>query len=317
MKIVIPGGSGLLGAILADTFHGEGHEVIVLSRHPVRRPWRVLAWDGATLNAWAQTVDGSDAVINLAGRSVNCRYTTLAQSEILSSRLSSTRVIGEAIAAAVRPPAVWLQSSTATIYSHRFDGNNDERTGRIGGGATGYRRDWDFSIAVARAWEATLAAAVTPRTRKVALRSAMVMAPGHDGAFGTLLALVRRGLGGAAGGGRQFISWIHDHDFINAVRWLIARTDIEGIVNVSSPHPIPNRDFMRALRRAAHVPVGLASPRWLLALGAVAMRTEPELILKSRRVVPGRLLEAGFAFRFPHWDDAARDLVARTVATAA
>jgi uncharacterized protein (TIGR01777 family) len=228
----------------------------------------------------------------------------------MQSRVDSTRVIGEAIAAAARPPRVWLQSSTATIYAHRLDAPNDERSGIIGGGEPGAPDTWNFSIDVARAWERTLAEAVTPGTRKVAMRSAMVMSPDRGGIFDTLRTLARRGLGGPAAGGRQYISWIHHRDFVRAVGWLVEHDDVDGAVNLASPNPLPNADFMRALRRACGTRVALPASKLMLEAGALLMRTESELVLKSRRVVPGRLLERGFAFEQPDWPRAARDLCA-------
>jgi len=311
VKIVIPGGSGQVGTILARAFHAAGDEAIVLSRHPLARRWRVVPWDGVTPGPWEREIEDADAVVNLAGRSVNCRYTARHRREILQSRLKSTRAVGDAIARSARPPRAWLQASTATIYAHTCDRDNDERSGLLGGNEPHAPRSWRFSIDVARAWEGTLEEAATPRTRKVALRSAMVMSPDVGGVFDTLAGLVRRGLGGAAGNGRQFVSWIHYADFVAAVRWLIDREDIAGSVNVSSPHPLSNAAFMRLLRDACGVPFGLPAPRWTLEIGAMFMRTETELILKSRRVVPGRLLEHGFTFRFPDWSDAVRDLCDR------
>ena len=308
MRIVIPGGTGQVGSLLARTFHQEGHDVVVLSRAPRSRPWREVAWDGASVAGWAKEIDGSDVVINLAGRSVNCRYSDANRREILESRVSSTRAVGAAIARADRPPRVWLQASTATIYSHRYDAPNDEATGTLGGGEGLAPPSWRFSIDVARAWERALDEAATPLTRKVALRSAMTMSPDRGGIFDTLLALVRRGLGGVAGDGRQFISWIHHVDFVRAVRWLIDHDGLDGVVNVCAPIPLPNREFMRLLREAAGVPVGLPANRLMLEIGALLMRTETELILKSRRVVPTRLQESGFEFSFPSWRAAAIDL---------
>jgi uncharacterized protein (TIGR01777 family) len=311
VKIVIPGGSGQVGTILARAFHGDGHDVLVLSRRPRSRPWRVVEWDGVHLGAWCREIEGSDVVINLAGRSVNCRYTSANRREILQSRVSSTRVVGEAIARSARPPRAWLQASTATIYAHRYDGANDERSGVLGGDEPSAPSSWRFSIEVAQAWERAFDAAVTNGTRKVALRSAMTLSPDAGGVFDTLVRLVRRGLGGAAGHGRQFMSWIHYEDFVAAVRWLINRDDIDGIVNVASPNPLPNQEFMRVLREASGIPFGLTASKWMLEVGAVLMRTETELILKSRRVVPARLLETGFTFRYPEWRGAARDLCDR------
>jgi len=311
MKIVIPGGSGDVGAVLARALHGEGHEVVVLSRRPRARPWRVAQWDAATPGAWGKELDGSDVVINLTGRSVNCRYTRQNKREILESRVTPTRLVGEAIAGAGRPPRVWLQASTATIYAHRHDAANDEASGIIGGAEPDAPPAWKFSIEVAKAWERALDDAITPRTRKIALRSAMTMSPDPGSIFDTLLWLVRRGLGGQAGDGRQYVSWIHAGDFVRAIKWLIEHDEIDGAVNVAAPNPLPNAEFMRILREAAGVPVGLPAATWMLEIGAVFLRTETELILKSRRVVPGRLLEGRFVFEFPFWPDAARDLCRR------
>lgn len=308
MRIVIPGGSGQIGTILARDFHRDGHDVVVLSRQSQMRPWRVVQWDGASLGAWQREIDGADVVVNLAGRSVNCRYSAENRHEILESRVQSTRVVGEAIARAQPPPRLWLQASTATIYAHRHDADNDEASGALGGNESKAPASWQFSIDVAQAWEQALDDAVTPATRKVALRSAMTLSPDAGGVFDTLLGLIRFGLGGSAGDGRQFVSWIHYEDFVAAVQWLIERNDIDGIVNITSPHPLPNAEFMRVLRDAYGMPFGVPGGNWLLEIGAAFMRTETELILKSRRVVPRRLLEHGFSFTFPTWHDAAGDL---------
>jgi uncharacterized protein (TIGR01777 family) len=315
MKVVIPGGSGQVGTVLAHAFHRDGHEVVVLSRRPQLQPWRVVAWDGVTLERWSKELDSCDVVINLTGRSVNCRYTDANRLEILQSRVLSTRAIGQAIANAVHPPRVWLQASTATIYAHRYDQANDERSGILGGQESTAPSSWQFSIDVARAWERAFDEVILERTRKIALRSAMTLSPDPGGVFDTLLGLVRRGLGGSAGDGRQFMSWIHYEDFLEAVHWLIDREDIEGVVNMAAPNPLPNAEFMRILRGACGTSFGLPAAKWMLEIGAVFMRTETELILKSRRVVPGRLLEHGFRFRFPAWGDAARDLCQQRMLT--
>ena len=311
LKVVIPGGSGQVGALLARAFHADGHEVVVLSRDPGHAPWRVVTWDARTVGGWAAEVDGADAVINLAGRSVNCRYTPENRRLILESRVDSTHAVGAAIARAARPPGVWLQAGTATIYAHRFDAPNDEATGLLGGREPGVPDAWRFSVEVATAWERALADCEVPGTRKVILRSAMTMSPDPGGVFATLLGLVRLGLGGRAGDGRQYVSWIHDEDFVRAVSWLIAREDVAGPVNLASPHPSPNGEFMADLRRAWGTPVGLPATRGMLEVGAAVLGTETELVLKSRRVAPGRLLAGGFAFRFPSWPEAARDLCRR------
>jgi uncharacterized protein len=314
LRIVIPGGAGQLGGVLARHFHASGHAVTVLTRHRVAAsavPWRVVQWNGRDAGNWVQELDGADVVINLAGRSVNCRYTAANRREIKESRVLSTRAVGQAIAGAARPPALWMNSSTATIYRHALDRAMDEAGGELGGSEPGAPETWNFSIDVATSWEREFFAAATPRTRKIALRSAVVMASDRGGAFATLLALVRFGLGGQAGSGDQFVSWIHDQDFTRAVDFLIAHDRIEGCVNLASPNPLPNRDFMRALRQAWGLTMGLPATKWMLEIGAFFLRTETELILKSRRVVPQRLLHAGFTFQFPDWAEAARELVAR------
>jgi uncharacterized protein (TIGR01777 family) len=310
MKIVIPGGSGQVGTILARSLHAEGHDVVILSRSPGTAPWRFVVWDAKTLGGWAREIDGADVVINLAGRSVNCRYNAKNRREIMASRVDSTRVVGEAVAAAARPPRVWLQASTATIYAHRYDAANDEATGIIGGAEPDVPETWRFSIDVATSWERALDEAPASPTRKVKLRAAVIMSPDRGGIFDTLLGLVRRGLGGTSGDGRQYVSWVHHEDFVRAVRWLIDHDAIAGPVNIAAPNPLPNKDFMRALRKAWGTPVGLPATKWMLEIGALAMRTETELVLKSRRVVPGRLLQEGFSFKFPDWPEAARDLCA-------
>jgi uncharacterized protein (TIGR01777 family) len=311
MKLIIPGGTGQVGTMLSRFFHQRGHQVVVLSRHPVSALWRVVTWDGRSSGAWEAELDGADVVINLAGRSVNCRYGPANRRAILESRVNSTRVLGEAIAQAKRPPQIWLQASTATIYAHRYDAPNDETTGILGGTEPNAPDTWRFSIDVATAWERTLDEAVTPRTRKVKLRSAMTMSPDDGGIFDVLLRLVRCGLGGQAGDGRQFVSWIHGEDFIRAIVWLIEHDDVDGPVNLAAPQPLPNAEFMRALRAAWGMPVGLPATTWMLEIGALLLRTETELILKSRRVVPGRLMKQGFAFQFPMWPEAASDLCRR------
>src|SRR6185503_5017035 len=205
MKVVIPGGSGQVGRVLARAFRARGDEVVILGRADADGPSG--GWDGRTLGPWASELDGADAVVNLAGRSVNCRYTQKNLAAMLSSRVDSTRIVGQAIERAARPPRVWLQMSTATIYAHRFDVPNDEATGIIGGEELGAPRYWKFSIEIAKAWEAAQAEANTPHTRKVALRSAMLMSPDPGGIFDVLLGLTRAGLGGPIAGGRQWMSW--------------------------------------------------------------------------------------------------------------
>jgi uncharacterized protein (TIGR01777 family) len=312
MKVVIPGGSGQVGTMLARAFHERGDEVVVLSRSNANvSSWRVVPWDGETLGAWASEFEGADAVINLAGQSVNCRYTQANRRIIIDSRVKSTRIVGQAIAEADKPPRVWLQASTATLYAHRYDAANDEASGIIGGSEPNAPDTWRFSIDVVKKWERELNAAATPQTRRVLMRSAITMSPDPGGPFDTLLRLVRFGLGGTSGDGKQFVSWIHDRDFARAVIWLIEHNELNGPVNLAAPEPLPNAEFMRELRSAQNMPIGLPATEWMLELGALVLRSETELILKSRRVVPKRLLDSRFIFQFPKWKEAARDLCSR------
>ncbi|MDQ1610394.1 MAG: uncharacterized protein QOG00_325 [Pyrinomonadaceae bacterium] len=313
MKIVLPGGTGQVGTVQARAFQEGGDEVVVLSRGVQSDdvPWRVLAWDAESLGEWAAEFEGADVVINLAGRSVNCRYSEANRRAIMESRVNSARVVGEAIERAARPPRVWLQMSTATIYAHRFDAPNDEATGIIGGAERDAPASWRFSIDVATAWERVVDETPAPQTRKVKMRAAVIMSPDAGGVFETLLRLVRFGLGGQSGDGRQYVSWIHDEDFVRSVRWLIEHDELVGAINLAAPHPLPNAEFMRALREAWGMPVGLPATRLMLEAGALLLRSETELILKSRRVVPRTMLESGFEFRFPSWPEAARDLCRR------
>jgi len=312
MKIILAGGSGQVGTILTRAFHRDGHQVSVLSRKPITASWRTVPWDGHSLGPWTEELEGADVVINLAGRSVNCRYHTQNRREIMESRVESTKIIGEVIAKAKRPPRIWLQASTATIYEHRFDAPNDELTGILGGSEPNAPVTWRFSINVAKAWEqAALESGPLSQTRLVLLRSAIIMSADCGGAFDMLLRLVRWGLGGQNGDGRQYVSWIHETDFVRAVYWLIEYNTLSGPVNLAAPNPLPNADFMRELRRTWGMPFGLPSTEWMLEIGAFFLRAETELILKSRRVVPTLLLQEGFEFQFPDWPKAVRDLCTR------
>ncbi len=311
MKIVIPGGSGQVGQILARHFHAQGHAVTVFSRIPQPAPWRVVAWDGLAPGGWIADLEQSEVCINLAGRSVNCRYTAANRRTIYESRVQSTRLLNEVIASLSHAPRVWINASTATIYRHALDRAMDETTGELGGDEPGAPDTWNFSIDVAKSWEQAFFSTPTPFTRKVAIRSAMTFSPDPRGVFDVYSALVRRGLGGRQGPGAQFVSWIHEADFVRAIDLLISREEFTGAINLAAPNPLPNCDFMRALREAWGIRIGLATPEWMIEVGACLMRTESELVLKSRRVVPGRLLAAGFDFLYPEWPAAARELVAR------
>lgn len=311
MKIVIPGGSGHVGVALRRAL-GSSHDLVILTRQPAKiNSARAVLWDGRTLGAWADEIDGADVVINLAGRSVNCRYTDANLKEMYDSRIESTRIVGEAISKAKHPPSTWLQMSTATIYAHRFDAPNDEHSGIIGGNERDAPAYWAYSIKIATAWERAQRDADTPRTRKVALRSAMVMSVDKGSVFDLLTMMTRLGLGGPIGGGKQYVSWIHEHDFVRAVVWLIEHGDVDGAVNLASPGPLPQRQFQADLRAALGIRVGLPAMKWMMEIGAFVLRTDTELLLKSRRVVPTRLIESGFAFHYPSWPDAVHELVTR------
>jgi len=349
LRIVLPGGSGQVGQALARHFTECGHQVTVLTRGPYTAPWQTVHWDGENLGPWTEYLEGADACINLAGRSVNCRYDAAHRQAIYESRMVSTRLLGNVIAELSEPPRVWLNASAATIYRRALDEDGvdlpvDESCA-LGGDAqaskiseekpsgakapdkfavfsarlkscpdtsSGSER-WverkGFSARVARDWEAEFFAAETPRTRKVALRSAVVLSPAPGSAFGVLSNLVRMGLGGKQGNGRQFVCWIHEADYARAVEFLIEREELDGPFNMAAPTPLPNREFMAALRWVWDVPNGLPAPSLVIKLGAIFLRTEPELVLQSCRAVPGRLLKAGFTFEFPEWAEAAEDLV--------
>ncbi len=301
-KVLLPGGTGFLGRVLARHFLRKGCEVVVLTRGAgsAIAGLRLVPWDGRTVGAWAAELEGCDLVVNLCGRSVNCRYTPENRREIFASRLDSTRALGEAIAACRRPPPLWINSSSATIYRHAEEKDMTEVGGEIGSG---------FSVEVCQNWEVELFKVLAPQTRKVALRSAMVLGRDPGSVFQVLSRLVRLGLGGKMGSGRQYVSWLHEADFCGIVDWLVEHENLVGPINVCAPEPVPNRKLMAVLRRAYRMPVGLPATRLMLEVGAWAMGTETELILKSRRVVPGRLLDSGYVFRFPEIEGAVRELV--------
>ena len=311
LRLVIPGGSGQVGNILARHFHAQGHDVVVFARRITPAPWRVVNWDGMSLGNWTSELENADVLINLAGKSVDCRYTLANRRAIIESRIQTTHLLGRAISQSVHPPRLWMNASTATIYRHALDRPMDEQTGEIGGNEPNAPAKWCFSIDVATSWEKAFFDAATPNTRKIALRSAMIMSPDRGGVFDTLLRLVRFGLGGSAASGQQFVSWIHDADFLRSIDYLIARNEMNGVVNIASPNPLPNREFMKALRRAWGTSIGLPAASWMLEIGTFFLRSETELVLKSRRVIPGRLLEAGFQFQFPEWVAATQNLVER------
>jgi uncharacterized protein len=324
LRIVIPGGEGHLGRFLAKRLSAQGHQVTTLARSlrpsaasaqpepsSGQKTWETALWDGKSLGAWVEVLEHADVLINLAGRSVDCRYTPANRAVILQSRVQSTAILGKAIESLRHPPRLWLNASTATIYRHSFDRDMDEAIGELGGNEPGAPDSWRFSINVARQWERSFFASHTPHTRKVALRSAMMMSVEPGGVFEVLIRLVRNRLGGKWGSGRQYMSWIHEEDFLRAVEFLIQQEQIAGAVNLAAPGPLPNEQFLARLRKAWGTNIGLPAAEWMLEIGAFFLRTETELLLKSRRVVPGVLLDYGFEFSFPQWTEAASDLVRR------
>ena len=313
MKVVLAGGSGQVGTMLARGLTAQGHDIVVLSRNRNGGgATKTEYWDACSLGSWTDQLAGASAIINLAGRTVNCRYTAENQRLIKESRVASTSVIGQAIQAMKKPPDAWLQMSTATIYAHRFDAANDEYTGIIGGSEADAPQKWRFSIEVAKAWEGAVDDSHPPEsTRVVKLRTSVVMSADRGGIFDVLSSLVKCGLGGASGDGRQYVSWIEDTDFVRAIQLILETDTLSGPVNLAAPEPLPNEAFMRAIRQAYGMPFGLPASNWMLELGAIPLQTETELLLKSRRVVPTKLLQAGFTFAFPAWPDAAKELVKR------
>lgn len=312
-RIILAGGSGFLGQALARHFMKLGWEPVVLTRSPRQRGTaRELVWDAASPGAWTRELEGADAVVNLTGRTVNCRYTTANRKQMMDSRVNSTRILGQAIAQCTQPPPVWLNCSSATIYRHTFGPAWDESGTDFS--ATPEAND-AFSIEVIRAWEHELDAAMTPQTRKIALRTTMVLGNGSNSVFPVLCRLARLGLGGRMGSGKQFVSWLHEADFCRAIEWLISHTDMSGPVNLAAPHPLPNDEMMRHFRNLVSQSIGLPATRWMLEIGAFFLRTETELILKSRRVLPGKLLAGGFDFRFPTMPEALADLFRKPTPT--
>jgi uncharacterized protein len=314
LRIVLPGGSGQVGRLLAGYFQQRGHHVTVLTRAPFSAPWQTVHWDGRTLGSWVETLEGADVCIHLSGKSVNCRYTGHNKRQLRDSRIGPTLLLHRAFAELQCPPRLWLNASTATVYRHSLDRSMDELSGEIGGNEliAAHRHapeKWNWTVQLVKDWEAALFAEPTPNTRRIALRTSLVFSPAPGSIFAVLSRLVRVGLGGTQGNGRQFVSWMHEADFARAVEFLIDHQEIDGPVNLAAPNPLPNRDFMAAFREAWQMPNGIWAPAPLIKIGSFFLRTEPELVLKSRRVVPGKLLLAGFDFEFPTWPEAAADLV--------
>lgn len=303
--IVIFGANGFLGRYLSRHFTRQGREVVCVARH--REGWSgdgmFLEWDGKSAGPWELALEGAEAVINLAGRSVNCRYTEENRRQILESRVDATRAIGRAIAKCQVAPKVWLNSSTATWYRHAEDKAQDDWLGERGEG---------FSCDVAQAWEEAFYSAPVPaETRKVAMRIGMVLANEPQTVFDVLRKLTACGLGGRMGAGTQRISWIHMEDFLRAVEFLVNDPFLSGTLNVTAPEFPQNREWMKVFRDAVGMPLGLPATQWMLEIGARFMKTETELVLKSRWAEPVRLRDAGFRWRWSRAVDAVADLQAR------
>ena len=300
-KIVLAGGSGYLGRVLTDYYKGKAKEIVILGRKisGAHGNVRTVVWDGLTESDWIESLENADLLVNLCGKNVNCRYTEANQKAIIDSRTVPTRLLGQAIQKLRHPPKLWINVTSATIYRHAEDRPQDEENGDIGYG---------FSIDVCQKWEETFLEMTTPDTRKIALRMGIVLGRSH-GAFPRLLNLVKYGLGGQQGDGEQYVSWIHEQDAAKCTEWLLSQDDLEGIVNGTAPYPLKNKDFMKTIRNAFGISVGLPSPAWLLGVGAWLIGTETELILKSRWVVPTRLLSHGYQFLFPKADHAIKDIL--------
>ncbi|MEM9158652.1 MAG: TIGR01777 family oxidoreductase [Verrucomicrobiota bacterium] len=299
--ILIAGGSGFLGKALASHFNDAGAEVHILTRGDCKTHKGVHYhhWDGTALGPWTDLLEKADVLINLAGKSVNCRYTKANKAEILKSRTKTTHTLSEALARAETPPKVWLNASTATIYADSKDAPNDDETHHIGNG---------FSVSVARSWENALFSAPHPGVRKVALRTAMVLGEAENSVYPVLKRQTRFGLGGHHGSGQQMVSWIHIEDFIRAIVFVIENDELAGPINIAAPAPVTDATFMSVFRKTLHAPFGIPTPKPILKLGAFLLRTEPELILKSRNVIPSRLLKHRFQFKYPFIDEALASL---------
>lgn len=300
-KIVLAGGSGFLGQIIADYFAAKGSSVIILSRNTfsLSSNIRYVKWDGKTAGSWVGELNDCDVLINLTGKSVDCRYTEKNKAEILRSRVDATKVLGSVVRQLNTPPKVWLNAASATIYPYSEDVYMDEYKNSIGEG---------FSVEVCKAWEKTFNEIALPSTRKIILRISMVLGK-NGGVVPVLSKLTKAGLGGKMGTGKQFISWMHEKDFLNAIVHLINNENSQGIYNLAAPQPVTNSYFMQQMRNITGVKIGLPAKEWMLEVGAFFLRTETELVLKSRKVISKRLSEEGFVFQYPDVNTALRNLL--------
>ena len=300
-KVIIAGGSGFIGKKLSDHYNAKGYEVVILTRKEncEESGIRYVNWDAKNIGPWSKELEGASIIINMVGRSVDCRYNKKNKKLIYESRIDSTRILGKAVNNVLNPPVIWLNSSSATIYRHAEDRQMDEANGDIGEG---------FSVDVCNKWEEAFFDCQTPKTRKVALRSSIVLGK-NGGALKPLINLTKIGLGGYQGSGKQYFSWIHEDDLIAAIDFICNHKDIQGAVNIASPYPETNNKLMYLLRKSLKVPFGIPMPKFLLEFGALIINTETELILKSRNVIPGTLLANGFEFKYPKLDQALDQLI--------
>jgi len=295
-KIIIAGGTGFLGKALEQYFLDMGNAVFILTRQP-KAP-NHIKWDAANKGAWVDTIERADVLINLTGKSVDCRYTAKNKREILDSRINSTQILNEAVQQLEKPPSVWINAGSATIYDHAEEHLNTETNGIIGD---------DFSMNVCKQWEAEFFKVDIPEVRKIVIRTSIVL--GTDGgAYPKIKQITQLGLGGKQGKGTQKVSWIHTQDFCRAIQFLIENNNLSGEVNVTAPQPESNKSLMQLIRKKVNRSFGLPQPAWLLSMGAWLLRTETELLLKSRNVYPEKLLNSGFTFGFPRLSLAVDDL---------
>ena len=300
-KIIIAGGNGFIGKFLTEFFKTKAEEVIILSRSIPKKIGNVryLQWDGKTLGEWKNSLEGAELLINLTGKSVNCRYTEKNKNEIINSRVNSTQVLGEAVKQLKNPPAVWFNAASATIYRHAEDRPNDEYNGEF---------ENDFSVQVCKKWEQSFNELKLSSTRKIILRMAIVMGA-NDGVFPRFKNIVQYGLGGKQGNGNQYFSWLHEDDLAAILEHLYKHAELEGVFNIASPNAIQNKAMMKSYKELMNPILSLPLPSWMLKLGGLLMGTEPELLLKSRWVLPKRLEESGFTFKYPDFKIALKSLL--------
>ncbi|XSG77140.1 TIGR01777 family oxidoreductase [Herpetosiphon llansteffanensis] len=306
MQLVIVGGSGQIGQLLTSYWRNQGHSVQIMGRSTSTQA--TISWDAVRLGPWVEHLEHSDVLINLTGKSVNCRYTAANRRELWRSRIETTRLLGQAIQQLSSPPRLWLQASGSAIYAHSNEPQTEAKH-TIGGNEMHASARWQFNVDLVKAWEYEAVAAKTPHTRKIMLRTSMMMSHDRGGVFDILCRLARSGLGGTIGNGQQYVAWIHSHDLVRAIAWLIEQPDLAGPINLSAPQPLPNHQFMRHLRQALNTRFGVPIPSPLMQIGAWMLRTEAELVLKSRNVIPQRLLEHGFRFEYPSWPEAVTNLL--------